>query len=244
MAGGNVNADLARRYADIQPEEERIAAIQGWVEPRTTSAASAALAPPRPDIQIERPAPPPTVVAAAPAPVPAPARPEPAPVQAEPIAPAAEPAAAPEPAKETVAATEAEPEAPAPAKVVAAPLPSPSPVPFEDDDEEEFEELLVTAESLLVRQRYVSDVLRQTMQNMRYPRRALDRHQQGSIRLVVTVKRSGELQEVQVLEESPYSLLNREAVASVERASPFPAVPDGIIGDSLSFGIPVTFQLQ
>lgn len=223
MAGGTIDEDLAQRYASIRPDAARIAAVEGWVEPPAIDAASAALAPPRPDIQIERPTPPPPAVATAPAPAQA---------EPEPATPAAAPSPAPAPA---VAA--------APPRPAPAPAPAPAPTPVEDDDED-VEEVMVTAETLLVRQHYVSDVLRQTLQNMRYPRRALERNQQGSIRLAVTVNRSGALQEVQIIEESPHSLLNREAVASVERASPFPAVPAAIAGDSLSFGIPVTFQLQ
>lgn len=209
MAGGTINDELARRYASIAPDADRIAAVEGWVEPAAPVAATG-MTPPRPEVKIEAPA-----VAAAPEPAP---KPEPAPEpKPAPAAPAV--ATAPKPA------------------------PKPAPAPVEEDDED-VEEVMVTAESLLVRQRYISDVLHQTLQNMRYPRRALERNQQGSIRLAVTVKRSGEVENVQILEESAYNLLNREATASVERASPFPAVPAAIAGDSLSFGIPVTFKLQ
>lgn len=218
MAGGTVDEELARRYAAIQPGAERIAAVEGWLDSAPAGSASSAsgIAPPAPTVEIA----PPPALAVVPAPAPA-AAPEPA------------PAATPEPAPPPVAA--------APAPRPAPPPPQPAPV---EDDDEDLEEVMVTAESLLVRQRYISDVLHKTLQNMRYPRRALERGQQGSIRLTVTVNRSGELQDVQVLEESAYSLLNREATASVERASPFAPLPASIAGDNLSFGIPVTFQLQ
>lgn len=216
MAGGTIDEALARRYDSIQPGPARIAAVEGWLDtaPARSSSSAAVVAPPP---QVEIATPPVVAVAPAPAPAPAPAAPAPAPapVAAAPVTPAPRPA----------------------------PAPPPAPAVVEDEDDEA-EEVMVTAASLLVRQHYISDVLRQTLQNMRYPRRAQERGQQGSIRLAVTVKRNGELQDVQILEESPYSLLNREATASVERASPFPSIPDGITGDSLSFGIPVTFQLQ
>lgn len=216
LAGGDLDAGLAGRYATIEPAPERVAAVEGWLDSAPASSSPrSGIAPPRPDVDI---APPPVAVAPAPAPTPAPARP------------------APEPAR-----------TPAPPPVAAAPAPRPAPPPAPapvDDDGEDAEEVMVTAESLIVRQRYISDVLRQTLQNMRYPRRAQERSQQGSIRLAVTVKRNGEVESVQVVEESAYSLLNREAVASVERASPFPAIPDAITGESLTFAIPVTFRLQ
>jgi protein TonB len=244
LAAGDVNADLSARFAAIGPSDARIQAVSTWVAPEPPEpqvADGSGIQPPRPDLTIA----PPPVSGPAPA---ASAASEPEEEEPQVAAAKSAPQPATASASEPQAAAAAEPApkpqaaAPKPAAQVARAPASPSSV--EEEEDEDVEEVMVTAESLLLRQRYISDVMRQTMQNMRYPRRALERGQQGSIRLAVTVGRDGSLQGVQVLEESRHSLLTKEAVASVERASPFPQVPDGIVGESFAFGIPVTFVLQ
>jgi len=222
LAGGDVDAELSARYAAITPTAARAEAIAGWVapEPPAPKVVDAGLAPPKPEVAV---APPPPVTSAPePEPEPAPAAPEPEPQVAATPAPA-------------------EPKPAAPAQVAKAP---PAPAPVEEEEDEDELEVMVTAESLLLRQHYISDVMRKTLQNMRYPRRAQERAQEGSIRLAVTVSRDGKLQDVKIVEESRYSLLNKEALDSVERANPFPALPEGIAGESFAFGIPITFRLQ
>ncbi|MGQ9425459.1 TonB family protein [Gilvimarinus sp. F26214L] len=214
LAAGDVDRGLAGRYATIEPDDARVQAVAGWTTP--------AVPPVTADTGLTPPKPDVSIPAPAqekkpePKVAAAPPKPEPKP----------EPKPQPKPAK---------PE-PKPEQVARATPPEP-----EDD---EVEEVMVTAQSLLLRQRYISDVMRATLQSMRYPRRALERAQEGSIRLAVTVSRDGKVLNVQIVDESRHSLLNKEAVASVERAAPFSALPDGIAGDTLAFGIPVTFRLQ
>lgn len=245
LADGDVDPGLSTRFAAIEPSEARIQAVSTWVAPEPPQpqvAGGSGIQPPKPDVAI---APPPVsgprpTVDATPQPrespqVTAEAAPsttdtEQRKVVSAPPKPAQPPAQPKEPATASASQVAKSPAKPAPA------------APEEED--EEAEEVMVTAESLLLRQRYISDVMRQTLQSMRYPRRAQERGQQGSIRLAVTVGRGGDLQNVQIVEESRHSLLNKEAMASVERASPFPKVPDGIVGESFAFGIPVTFVLQ
>lgn len=241
LANGDVDSELSQRYRRIEPSEARVNVVATWVTPeppRPDVVDSSVIQPPRPGAVI---APPPSSSGAetsAEA-----AEPDPAQVAQDEASDAsseadqtAEPqtAVAPEPEPEP----EAEPK-PEPTRTArAAPAPSPA------EEDEDAEEVMITAETLLLRQRYVSDVMRKTLQSMRYPRRALERTQEGSIRLAVTVDRKGVLQDVQIVEESRYSLLNKEALASVDRASPFPAVPAGVGDESFTFGIPVTFRLQ
>lgn len=250
LASGDVDSELSSRYRRIEPNDTRIDAVAAWVTPeppRPDVVDSSVIQPPRPDSVIVPPRP---TSGSTEAPAPN-AEAEPTQV-AQDDSESAEDASAGEPTVEPEASVAAEQEQDQeprqePAQVArATPTPTPSNEPKEDDEEgeEDAEEVMITAETLLLRQRYVSDVMRQTLQNMRYPRRALERTQQGSIRLAVTVARNGELRDVQIVEESRYSLLNREALASVERASPFSEVPAGVGDEDFSFGIPVTFRLQ
>lgn len=226
LAGGEVDRALADRYSRLGPDESRVAAVSTWTTPTpdgegaaaaSAAATTVAVAPP-PDLDIPAPGTP-----AEPEPEPEPAAPEPeqaatsAPVQPEPP-----PEPEPEP-QQTVA------RAPAPA----APAP--------DDDEEEQEAF--SAQSLLQRQYFVSNSLIAIRRAVKYPRRALERAQEGSVRLAVTIDRTGELMDVQPVEESRHSLLNRAATRAVENAK-FEPIPASVMGDSITFTAPITFNLQ
>lgn len=241
LSNGNLDSALSGRYARIQPSDARVEAVSAWVTPappRPEVAASSGILPPTPDLAISAPQ-------SSSSSTQAPAE-EAEQVAAEEPAPSASAdnddegsqGDAPAAAKPQTAAAPAEPE-----RQQQRPAPAPKPA-VAEEEEEDAEEIMVTAESLLLRQRYVSDVMRQTLQSMRYPRRAEQRRQEGTIRLAVTLSRSGELRDVQIVEESPHSLLNREAMASVERASPFSEIPQGVGEDTFSFAIPMTFRLR
>lgn len=89
-----------------------------------------------------------------------------------------------------------------------------------------------------------SDTLnRHTLKNIRYPSRAQQRGWEGEVLLKVLVNKGGEVQEIQVLEESSYSSLNREALRSVERANPYPQIPANLGVDTFSFTVPIRFSL-
>ncbi|WP_043318896.1 energy transducer TonB [Microbulbifer sp. HZ11] len=89
-----------------------------------------------------------------------------------------------------------------------------------------------------------SDALnRHTMKNLRYPSRAQQRGWEGEVVLKIVVNKSGEVQDIQVVEESSYSSLNREALRSVERANPYPQIPSHLGVDSFSFTVPIRFSL-
>lgn len=101
----------------------------------------------------------------------------------------------------------------------------------------------LTAETLLNRQLYHSKLLKWTYKYLSYPRRALKRGQQGSVRLTVVIDREGNVQEVTAVEESRFALLNREALGAVKRAEPFPPVPDTVSGERFEFSLPIVFRL-
>lgn len=123
------------------------------------------------------------------------------------------------------------------------PDPEPTPAPAVADEAEEDDEPLLTAESLRAQQVYFSSLMRSILKNTRYPRRALQRGQEGEIRVAVVISRAGEIQSMNMLEESRYTLLNREAERAIEEAAPFPDVPDDIRGDEYEFSVPFTFVL-
>jgi protein TonB len=113
----------------------------------------------------------------------------------------------------------------------------------EDAAEEAEEPEQLTAESLLSRQLYHSQLLKWTYKYIRYPKRAINRNQEGSVRISVVIDRDGKVKQVSELEPSRHSTLNQEAVRAVGRADPFPPVPEEINGDEFSFSLPIVFRL-
>ncbi|WP_226663069.1 energy transducer TonB [Microbulbifer aggregans] len=91
---------------------------------------------------------------------------------------------------------------------------------------------------------YESTIIRHTLKNIRYPRRAQTKGQQGEVHLRVNINKSGEVQDIKVLEESSFSSLNREALRSVERANPYPVIPAALGTDNFSVTVPIVFKLE
>ncbi len=128
---------------------------------------------------------------------------------------------------------------PQPAKAAAA---KPS-APKHGMEEEEEDEAPLTANLILARQIYHSVLLRHTFKYIRYPKRAQERGQEGSVRLNVTIDPQGRVKDIQAVQDSRYASLNREAREAVERAGPFPAAPPQLARDNYQFSVPITFRL-
>jgi TonB family protein len=87
-------------------------------------------------------------------------------------------------------------------------------------------------------------VVQKIYQNISYPSRAVSKNQQGTVRVAIKIARSGELQSALTTQESKHSSLNRAALKAVEKAAPFPTLPEEITADSFELSIPITFRLQ
>lgn len=111
-------------------------------------------------------------------------------------------------------------------------------------DEEEDGAYAFTAENLLSQQIYIAKLAKWTSNFVKYPRSALRSQQEGTVRLTVTLRRDGRIQDVQVLEKSEYETLNKAATRAVKSASPYPAVPEEITGEQFLFTVPVVFKLN
>ncbi|WP_179957594.1 TonB family protein [Exilibacterium tricleocarpae] len=239
LTGGNVQPELLGRYRSITPSPERVDEIAAWSAPA-----------PDPGTPPEAPPPEPKPAAAV-----AVATPAPAPAVVKPAVAAAAPTLAQAP---TPAAPTPQPEAPAPRPAAPKPEPKPKPAPrpvaappadplLDEDllDEDELDEdgPALTAQSLLSRQLYHSKLKRWTYEYLKYPSRAQKRGQEGSVRLSVVIDRQGNVKTVSAVQESRYSLLNREALGAVKRATPFPPMPDEVQGNEFTFSLPIVFRL-
>lgn len=228
MSAGNIDANLLARYRATEPTQERVADVKGWSTPSAKPAAAVAATTA-------------AVVAAAPKPV------APKPSVTAPSVQAPSIATTPKIEKPSVAIApkpelkpEPKPE-PKPATVAAVKTTNNA---FLDEDElEEEEEPLLTAASLVSRQLYHSKLLRWTYKNIRYPKRALQREQEGSVRIAVTIDRNGKVLNSMELEGTQYGLLNTEAMKAVERSDPFPPMPQDVLGEKFEFTLPITFSM-
>ncbi|GAB2521031.1 TonB family protein [Microbulbifer agarilyticus] len=234
IAAGDVDSGMLATYESLQPGAARVAQVAAMLdEQEAAKESNAVAAKPAPAAKPKLAAniPPPTLAAIGPAAIqkPAvqvaqPAEEEPAPAQAEPQvdAVAATPSSQPKPLQPTTTR-------------LAAP-------PVEEEELEE-EEAPLTADMILARQIYHSMLLRHTFKHIRYPKRAQDRGQEGSVRLNVVIDSRGNVTNVTTVQESRYSSLNREALEAVERAGPYPATPAQLKMEEYRFSVPITFRL-
>ncbi len=91
---------------------------------------------------------------------------------------------------------------------------------------------------------YSSTMVRASYQHVRYPKRALKLGQEGTVLLEVIIDRKGGLVSSKVIQSSGYSALDSAAESAVEKTAPFPAIPDGILGNQIEFTLPFTFQIS
>jgi protein TonB len=78
----------------------------------------------------------------------------------------------------------------------------------------------------------------------RYPASAQRRGQQDTVHVQIIIDRSGNVLEARVLRSMHNRELDTEAVALVHRASPLPAPPDSILGESIDLVVPVEFFIR
>lgn len=80
--------------------------------------------------------------------------------------------------------------------------------------------------------------------HQRYPREALARNQGGTAYVAFTIDRSGRVLSARLARSSGSSMIDQEAVATLQRASPLPAPPPEVRGAMLSISVPLVFNLR
>lgn len=91
---------------------------------------------------------------------------------------------------------------------------------------------------------YTPQVVSKIFKSVSYPSKAVQRSQEGTVRVMVTINREGQVVDAVATEESEYSLLNNAALSAIKRASPFPKLPQDFLGDSFEVTVPISFRLQ
>jgi len=110
---------------------------------------------------------------------------------------------------------------------------------FEDDEDADLQD----AAEQFASQLYRSQLLKWAYKYVRYPKRALEKEQEGQVIYQVTIDRSGNVVGLNLAQSSSYSLLDRSAEKSIDRAEPFPVIPSKIQGKQFTFDMPINFKL-
>ncbi len=132
------------------------------------------------------------------------------------------PAPAPiEPARSASAESAARPSGPAPGANPGAPMATPD-----------------------FRASYLSKIIQQVARHKRFPRMERERGRQADVVVRFVILQNGHIEKLELVQASPYQGFNEEALASVQRSLPFPAIPHEIGQDRLVLRIKLKFRLE
>ena len=112
------------------------------------------------------------------------------------------------------------------------------------DDIDADDDIDFSVEEALAMRDYTPVIVQKIFKKITYPGRAIDRGQEGTVRMEVLINKQGVIEKVTVTQKSRYSALNKAAVRAVERAAPFPNIPDAINVDFFELTVPITFKLK
>ena len=87
-------------------------------------------------------------------------------------------------------------------------------------------------------------LVQQINRHKKYPHKARRKGAQGTVEVVFTLDRSGKVLTTRLRDSSGFNLLDEEAIAVLERASPFPAPPAEMAGLSMKLVLPITFNIK
>jgi TonB family protein len=91
---------------------------------------------------------------------------------------------------------------------------------------------------------YTALIQRRIEDAKEYPKGSQKLGRQGVLKVQFTILKNGQLGNVSLLTETEYPELNQAAMAAVKRAAPFSGIPDSIMGQSLSFIVPIKFKVN
>ena len=91
---------------------------------------------------------------------------------------------------------------------------------------------------------YTALIQRRIEDAKEYPKGSQKLGRQGVLKVQFTILKNGQLGNVSLLTETEYPELNQAAMAAVKRAAPFAGIPDSIMGQSLSFIVPIKFKVN
>jgi periplasmic protein TonB len=88
---------------------------------------------------------------------------------------------------------------------------------------------------------WYGDIVARINRHKSYPQVAMSRGEKGVVELAFSVNREGRVVSSRIVRSSSYAELDREALATVRRAQPFPPPPPGA---RLDFTMPIAFSVR
>ena len=89
------------------------------------------------------------------------------------------------------------------------------------------------------------ELIRKKIENARiYPHWAREAGYEGTTKIRFAILSNGELEEISIVNSSGYDILDNAAIAAIEKAAPFPPLPDSLNRDILQIELPIAFQLS
>jgi protein TonB len=95
-----------------------------------------------------------------------------------------------------------------------------------------------------VKQNYYSQLAAWLAKYKEYPFQAKRKRMVGVVRVQFSINKRGDLLDYRVLESSGFDLLDEAALEMLQRANPYPVIPDDLGLDKISIILPVEFSLN
>ncbi|PHZ83247.1 energy transducer TonB [Paremcibacter congregatus] len=77
-----------------------------------------------------------------------------------------------------------------------------------------------------------------------YPRSAMRKEIEGSAKIKVSIARTGEIKNFEMIEKTGHDVLDQEVPKLMDRLNPLPTPPASLTDDQLSFVMPISWRLQ
>lgn len=104
--------------------------------------------------------------------------------------------------------------------------------------------MVMTDGSEDVRRAYLADLVAAIHRNKFYPRQSRRRREQGTVVVAFTIEKDGTLSDVRVTNSSSIARLDRAALKTLSRLSPFRPIPAGLARDRWPIRVPIEFSLR
>jgi TonB family protein len=102
----------------------------------------------------------------------------------------------------------------------------------------------ITETQGLSRDEYIKHVARRISASFRYPTRARRNNQEGRVVVKFTIGKGGELLTAELIDKSGFSVIDQDALETVQRASPFGKLPKDINEERLPLMLPIIYKLK
>ena len=95
-----------------------------------------------------------------------------------------------------------------------------------------------------IRTRFLKSIVARIQKVKRYLRLARSKGIKGTAKVEFCISGDGTLVSVSLINSSGYAVLDKEAVQMIERAAPFPPIPEELNTSRMTLSLPIVFELK